>query len=262
MFAPLKGILRCGSCGGSMTPVFSNYSKAGGRRRYVYYRCTRDAKNAERSCPIRSIAADVIEKFVYTQLGSVLRRDDIRALVCNGNPSLEEAYQVETSDMERFWGRMVPTERERLLLLLVREVRLFPEKVEIDLAIEGDDGKIVVPARLKRNLGRAKIVLASPGDNGEEPAADGDLAVVRALRKCHKWADLLTTGTYHDKKALADALGLSNSYLGKMLRLAYLSPRIVEAIMLGELPSISVTKLQELDTPIWEEQERMLGMRR
>ena len=259
MFAPLKGILRCGSCGGSMTPVFSNYSKAGGRRRYVYYRCTRDAKNAERSCPIRSIAADVIEKFVYTQLGSVLRRDDIRALVCNGNPSLEEAYQVETSDMERFWGRMVPTERERLLLLLVREVRLFPEKVEIDLAIEGDDGKIVVPARLKRNLGRAKIVVASPGGDGEEPAADGDLAVVRALRKCHKWADLLTTGTYHDKKALADALGLSNSYLGKMLRLAYLSPRIVEAIMLGELPSISVTKLQELDTPIWEEQERQLG---
>lgn len=85
---------------------------------------------------------------------------------------------------------------------------------------------------------------------------------MRALRKCHKWADLLTTGTYHDKKALADALGLSNSYLGKMLRLAYLSPRIVEAIMPGELPSISVTKLQELDAPIWEEQERMLGMRR
>ena len=157
---------------------------------------------------------------------------------------------------------MVPTERERLLLLLVREVRLFPEKVEIDLAIEGDDGKIVVPARLKRNLGRAKIVVASPGDDGEEPAADGDLAVVRALRKCHKWADLLTTGTYHDKKALADALGLSNSYLGKMLRLAYLSPRIVEAIMLGELPSISVTKLQEIDTPIWEEQERAVGIRR
>jgi hypothetical protein len=157
---------------------------------------------------------------------------------------------------------MVPTERERLLLLLVREVRLFPEKVEIDLAIDGDDGKIVVPARLKRNLGRARIEVASPGDVAEETAADGDLAVVRALRKCHKWADLLTTGTYHDKKALADALGLSNSYLGKMLRLAYLSPRIVEAIMLGELPSISVTKLQELDTPIWEEQERMLGMRR
>ena len=204
----------------------------------------------------------MIEKFVYTQLGSVLRRDDIRALVCNGNQSLDEAYQVETSDMERFWGRMVPTERERLLLLLVREIRLFPEKVEIDLAIDGDDGKIVVPARLKRNLGRARIEVASPGDDAEETAADGDLAVVRALRKCHKWADLLTTGTYHDKKALAGALGLSNIYLGKMLRLAYLSPRIVEAIMLGELPSISVTKLQELDTPIWVEQERQLGVRK
>lgn len=262
MFAPLKGLLKCGSCGGSMTPVFSNYSKAGGRRRYVYYRCARDAKNAERSCPIRSIAADVIEKFVYSQLGSVLRRDDIRALVCNGNQSLDEAYLVETSDMERFWGRMVPAERERLLQLLVREVRLFPEKVEIDLSIDGDDGKVIVPARLKRNLGRAAIVVAPSAGDTDERSADSDLAVVRALRKCHKWAELLTSGAYHDKKALAEALGISNSYLGKMLRLAYLSPRIVEAIMLGELVAVSVTKLQELDTPIWEEQERQLGIRR
>lgn len=259
MFAPLKGILRCGTCGGSMTPVFSNYSKGGGRRRYVYYRCTRDAKNAERACPIRNIAAVVIEKFVYSQLGSVLRRDDIRALVCNGNPSMDEAYQVETSDMERFWGRMVPAERERLLQLLVREVRLSPEKVEMDLAIEGEDGKIVVPARLKQNLGRTAIVVASASDDEDASSSAGDLAVVRALRKSYRWADLLSSGTYHDKKALADALGISNSYLGKMLRLVYLSPRIVEAIMLGELPFISVTKLQELDTPIWEEQERQLG---
>lgn len=201
----------------------------------------------------------MIEKFVYSQLGSVLRRDDIRALVCNGNPSMDEAYQVETSDMERFWGRMVPAERERLLQLLVREVRLFPEKVEMDLAIEGEDGKIVVPARLKQNLGRTAIVVASASDDEDASSSAGDLAVVRALRKSYRWADLLSSGTYHDKKALADALGISNSYLGKMLRLVYLSPRIVEAIMLGEVPFISVTKLQELDTPMWEEQERQLG---
>ena len=35
MLAPLKGILRCGTCGGAMTPVFSNY-KGSKRRRYVY----------------------------------------------------------------------------------------------------------------------------------------------------------------------------------------------------------------------------------
>ena len=49
MFAPLKGILRCGTCGGSMTPVFSNYSKGGGRRRHVYYiaaRVTRRTRSA------------------------------------------------------------------------------------------------------------------------------------------------------------------------------------------------------------------------
>ena len=98
-----------------------------------------------------------------------------------------------------------------------------------------------------------------PGDVTKDVSSDGDCAVVRALRRSRKWAELLSSGTYHDKKSLADALGLSNSYLGKMLRLAYLSPRIVEAIMLGELPSVSVSKLMGIGTPIWEEQERLLG---
>ena len=259
MYAPLKGLLKCGSCGGAMTPVFSNYSKAGGRRRYVYYRCTRDAKNAERACPIRSIAADVVEKFVYSQLGSILQRDDVRDLVCNMKVKMDEAYRAETADMERLWGKLVPAERERLLKLLVREVRLFADKVEIDLAICGEDGRITVPARFKRNLGRTEIVVMPPGDGTKDVSSDGDCAVVRALRRSRKWAELLSSGTYHDKKSLADALGLSNSYLGKMLRLAYLSPRIVEAIMLGELPSVSVSKLMGIGTPIWEEQERLLG---
>ena len=86
MLAPLKGILRCGTCGGAMTPVFSNYSKGGGRRRYVYYRCTRDAKKASGDCPIKNISADTVERFVYEQLGKVLRRDDVVGLVTGETP--------------------------------------------------------------------------------------------------------------------------------------------------------------------------------
>lgn len=46
MFAPLKGILRCGTCGGSMTPVFSNYSKGGGGMSTIAARMTRRTRSA------------------------------------------------------------------------------------------------------------------------------------------------------------------------------------------------------------------------
>ena len=176
---------------------------------------------------------------------------------------VDDIYMSEMADMDAFWAKMLPAERERLLRLLVREVVVWPDKVEIQLTIGGDDGKIVVPEHLGRNLGRTHIVLETPKTGGTCSSAsenDASLAVVQALRSARKWQVLLATGVYRDKKSLADALGLSQSYLGRALRLATLSPVIVEKIMLGDLPDISVTKLISLATPIWSEQHRLLGI--
>ncbi len=256
MLAPLKGILRCGTCGGSMTPVFSNYSKGGGRRRYVYYRCTRDAKKADGACPIKNISADTVERFVYEQLGRVLRRDDVVGLVTGGDAVKRADFMEATKDMDDFWARMNPGERERLLRLLVRDVRIWPDKVVIVLALEGDDGRIEIPCRLQTNLGRQHFVVDEPEPTPDTPA----LAVPKALRQARRWLELLTSGTYRDKKQLADALSFNGSYFGKMLRFPFLSPIIVDKIRNGELPDVSVTKLMTLTSPLWAEQHKELGI--
>ena len=80
------------------------------------------------------------------------------------------------------------------------------------------------------------------------------------FRKSHAWLELLTSGTYASKKDLARALGLSGSWVAKRIRLQFFSPRIVETIMNGSRPDISVEKLSHISTPIWEEQERELGL--
>ena len=61
-------------------------------------------------------------------------------------------------------------------------------------------------------------------------------------------------------RKLARALGLSGSWVAKRIRLQFFSPRIVETIMNGSRPDISVEKLSHISTPIWEEQERELGL--
>ena len=78
----------------------------------MYYRCTRDAKKASGDCPIKNISADTVERFVYEQLGRVLRRDDVVGFVTGGDAVKRADFMEATKDMDDFWARMNPGERE------------------------------------------------------------------------------------------------------------------------------------------------------
>jgi site-specific DNA recombinase len=67
--ALLKGLLRCGPCGCSMTPAHSTK----GNRRYRYYTCVAAQKRGYASCPSRSVPAAEIERVVVERLRCVGR---------------------------------------------------------------------------------------------------------------------------------------------------------------------------------------------
>jgi DNA invertase Pin-like site-specific DNA recombinase len=56
----LRGLLRCGVCGASMTP--------GGSRGYRYYRCVTRDKQGKEACAARHLPAEAIESFVVERL--------------------------------------------------------------------------------------------------------------------------------------------------------------------------------------------------
>ncbi len=58
-----------------------------------------------------------------------------------------------------------------------------------------------------------------------------DQAMIRALRNAHRWADMLKSGTA--LKDIAEREGFSESYVGRIIPLATLSPKIQEAIVTG-----------------------------
>lgn len=74
--APLKGILRCGHCGGAMTP---SCTYKGGKR-YCFYVCVKDSKRSIHECPIRRLSAGDIESYVFDQLAKLLRSPEVIAL--------------------------------------------------------------------------------------------------------------------------------------------------------------------------------------
>ncbi|MBO6167685.1 MAG: hypothetical protein J6P13_04965 [Kiritimatiellae bacterium] len=76
----------------------------------------------------------MVERFVYEQLGKVLRRDDVVGLVTGGDAVKRADFMDATKDMDDFWARMNPGERERLLRLLVRDGTSPSPKWTIDEA--------------------------------------------------------------------------------------------------------------------------------
>ena len=59
---------------------------------------------------------------------------------------------------------------------------------------------------------------------------------------------------------MAQHYGFDSSYLTRMIRLGYLSPVIVEKMAQGELAHVTIQRLQQIQTPVWAEQHRELGI--
>ena len=91
MNTPLRGIIRCGHCGGAMAPTYSR----NGKRRYTYYFCQKDSKRAVSTCPLKRIPGGDVEKAVIQQLGAVFRTPSLMA------HTFAKASELESSERER-----------------------------------------------------------------------------------------------------------------------------------------------------------------
>ncbi|MFO7856828.1 MAG: hypothetical protein R6V44_16740 [Paracoccaceae bacterium] len=89
-----------------------------------------------------------------------------------------------------------------------------------------------VPMRFRRRGGRRRIETPDGAPlSARAPAPDG--ALVKALARAFRWRRMLESGDHASIADLARAERISRSYLTTMLRLTFLSPDLVEAILDG-----------------------------
>ena len=121
--------------------------------------------------------------------------------------------------------------------------------------------RIVIPLNIRKKNGRPKI-LPPDGLAAQETRAQ-DPHILRALGRSLGWRQRLDqghAGTIHD---IADAENLSDSYVARYLRLAYLSPEVLEAIILQRRPAaVRVVDLVKIATRPWVEQVAAVGDQR
>jgi hypothetical protein len=97
---------------------------------------------------------------------------------------------------------------------------------------------------------------------GSEATPQLDDTLIRLVARAHVMRRELETGHHDSVEACANAMGVTNSYFARIVRLAYLAPNITTAILDGRQPAnLTVARLTRThEFPLaWSEQRRALG---
>lgn len=120
--------------------------------------------------------------------------------------------------------------------------------------IDPDDTvRVFIPLTYRRRNGRPKIVAPEP--SSEFRARSQDPHILRALGRAWAWRRRLESGEATTLQDIARAEKVTDRYVSRIMRLAYLSPAVIERLLLWRIPpSISVADLIKVSYLPWMEQ--------
>ena len=113
--------------------------------------------------------------------------------------------------------------------------------------------RVFIPLAIRKRNGRPRIL--PPADM--MPANDGgvDPHVLKAIARAWSWRRKLESGAVGTIQDIAQAEDISDRYVGRMLRLAYLAPAVLEKLLVGRVPpAVSIKDLAMAAELPWAEQ--------
>jgi site-specific DNA recombinase len=242
---------------------------AKGERRYRYYVSKALVRGASETTENGwRISAPEIERAVSTAAQAMLRdRAAIALALEEANIDADQLAAVLKSAQFSIERLRSGSEGASAMGELVDRVELGREGIKISLRIspgEAVGGSIhadlslarFVPMEIKQRGVEAKIVL-----EGDQTASRVDLPLLKAVARARRWVNDLLSGAVPSVDALAKREAVDHRSVRRMIRLGFLSPRIVEAIAEGrQPPEMTVIALaRRLDLPIlWGAQEEAL----
>jgi DNA invertase Pin-like site-specific DNA recombinase len=262
--------------GGRLSPTHA--VKKGKRYRY-YISAALIAGKRDDQPKGRRIPAGDIEGLVLDRLRALFASEAevIEAVVPLGlDAPAQRALIGRSKELAERWTRLTSFERRELVHELITQVDVDDHEILLHL-----DRAAVPTVALQRGFPPANPASAAPpfvlsilaslrragkgvrlviGD-GAANAVDSGLASL--LARAMATQAMLFCGHDNSVEAMAARLGARRDYLAVLLRLSYLSPDIVRAILAGEHPlELTPTRLIALSRALphdWREQKRVLG---
>ena len=268
----------------------SHAVKNGVRYRYYVSQALLQHRDGDAGSIVR-IPAREIEEMVVAQIAAFLKDagqviDELGgSLAPRGQERLIAAAGIQA---ER-WPRMAASERRAFILHVVASVTVSREEILIELRrtalrhalvgetssmdtastdqdragipAGGDALTLRVPARLKLCSGEMRLVIPPGQVREQQPRPNATL--IKALTRAYKWKERLFSGGVPSTSAIAKEEGVTERYVSRIMRLSFLAPDIVEAILDGYQPADLELERLLRGIPIsWDAQRRALGFSR
>jgi len=113
--------------------------------------------------------------------------------------------------------------------------------------------RVFIPLTIRKRNGRPKIVPPAdmvPDTGGVDPH------ILKAIAKAWSWRRKLESGEAATIQDIAQAEGISDRYVGRMLRLAYLAPAVLDRLLISRVPpAVSIKDLSMAAELPWAAQE-------
>lgn len=112
--------------------------------------------------------------------------------------------------------------------------------------------RVFIPLTIRKRNGRPKIVPPAdlvPDTGGVDPH------VLKAIAKAWSWRRKLESGAAATLADIATGEDVTPAYAGRMLKLAYLAPPVLEKLLIARVPpAVSVKELAAAAELPWVEQ--------
>jgi hypothetical protein len=185
-------------------------------------------------------------------------------------------------DLAGRWRDLEPPEKRRILRSLIARIEIGRESVMIQVwphrvpeAVDPDADAtqtdqaaagleptldLIVPARLKRVGMETKLLIDGAGGG---PRRTPDRSMLRLLAQAHRYRQIMLETQGRTMRDLAREAGVGRPYFSRIVRLGFLAPDVVKAVLRDCHPPDLTAKRLSLHTKLpnaWEDQILVLGI--
>jgi site-specific DNA recombinase len=208
--------------------------------RYRYY-ISRMARHGGSGAGVRIPASEI--EHAVTQVMVRALNDPLALAASMRLPITPADLHQLTSRATALSGMVAKGDRD-LLREIVAQVRVLADTVEVDLAVPAlaarlqlghdPDAPATLTQRTDLRLTRTGRAVRLVQGDGLAAASRHDPALIALVIKARRWWDILQQGEI-SVGGLAAREGVSPSWISRVLRLAFLAPPVVEALLAGRL---------------------------
>lgn len=261
----------------SNNPMTPSHATKGSRRyRYYVNQTALQFKKASSDAVLR-IPAQTIESLVENELSSLLSdQHQLTTIVENMPLSAFDKEQLfnQLLQVKEKWYSSTTQAKIPDFKIIIKKIVLTTTKLEIQLiplgllelissnvdSVRDDESEIYIinlPVQLKRCGVETKLIVENKvSTQSLRPHSTSANAIQRALQKALQWNQTLISGRVSSMKEVARQENVSQRYIASIIRLAFLSPSIMEKIANGNIPhDMTLARLKKNIPHDWSEQE-------